>query len=648
MLVYSGSKKNFDDDIRSGCIADVIKRSLYDHGIYDDNESEYTAWENSLVKMQEVLDEKQFSGDLQVAVEYEIPQTSKRVDFLIAGEDDNSKKNVVVVELKQWEEAHHTENNGIVSAFTGGMMRSVAHPSYQAYSYAKTIENFCATVQDEHISLFPCAYLHNYKTSRRSELTYPIYSEILDESPIFIKNEEEKLRRFISKYVKKGTKEDLLLSIDHGKIRPSKALQDVLVNMIKGSDEFVLIDEQKVAYEIIKEKVKDALAGHGKYTIVVEGGPGTGKSVVAIRLLTELVSNMKLNACYATKNSAPRNVYFDKLKQGKFKLNYVKNLFKSTGIFIDSEPGDFDCILVDEAHRLNEKSGVFSNKGENQIKEIINAAKVSVFFLDEDQIVTAKDIGSMEEIKKWAARGGSRVIAGDDLHLTSQFRCNGSTGYIAFLDDLLGIRKTANAREFDMDFDIRVFDDPLEMRETLRGMNSINNKARMVAGYCYDWITKKSNDFTVYDIELPGGFKAQWNFSNTNTWAIDNDSFNQVGCIHTSQGLEFDYVGVIIGRDLRYESGKVITDFRKRSKDDKSLNGLKGDKSQEAAAKMDRIIRNTYRTLMTRGQKGCYIYCEDEELSRYMKKRISQRKNEIENTGYDNHAGQILKVADRN
>ena len=214
---------------------------------------------NSLVKMHEVLNGGSFQDDVQVAVEYEIPQTSKRVDFLIAGEDDSDRKNVVVVELKQWEEAHHTECNGIISAFTGNMLRSVAHPSYQAYSYAKTIENFCSTVQDEHIRMVPCAYLHNYRKSKLGELTYPVYAEILEDSPVFIKNEEEKLRKFIAKYVRKGTKENLLVSIDHGKIRPSKALQDVLADMMKGSEEFTLIDEQKVAYELIREKIRDAL-----------------------------------------------------------------------------------------------------------------------------------------------------------------------------------------------------------------------------------------------------------------------------------------------------------------------------------------------------------------------------------------------------
>ena len=267
----------------------------------------------------------------------------------------------------------------------------------------------------------------------------------------------------------------------------------------------------------------------------------------------------------------------------------------------------YDCLLIDEAHRLNAKSGMFSNKGENQIKELINASKISVFFIDEDQIVTTKDIGSIEEIKKWAKELGSIVHFNKSLELVSQFRCNGSDGYLAFLDDLLGIRETANYNYFDMDYDIKLFDNPNEMRNALREKNT-NNKARMIAGYCYPW--NSQHDKSKIDIILEDGFTAQWNFY-TNSFATSLDSFEQVGCIHSTQGLEFDYVGVIIGLDLRYEDGKVITDYTKRAASDASIKGIKTSKNYALA---DKIIRNTYRTLLSRGQKGCFIYCEDKQL----------------------------------
>lgn len=621
MLIYSGVKSQFDKDILSGMIASKIERAFYRHGLYHESKAEFISWQNSLQEMYNVLNDSGFSEHIQIAVEYQIPQTSKRVDFLIGGSDTNNNDHVVVVELKQWEEAGRTNTDGVVTAYTGGMIRAVAHPSYQAYSYAKTIENFNATVQDENIALHPCAYLHNYKKSKIEEITAPIYHEIINLAPLYIKAEEKKLRAFIHEYIAKPSQGDLLYKIDNGRIRPSKALQDAIVGMLAGNDEFVMLDEQKIVFEAVKNLVECAQKDGKKRTIIIEGGPGTGKSVVAIQLLADLIANEKLVVSYVTKNAAPRNVYFEKLKRGKALNNYVKALFKSSGVFYDCKANVYDCLIVDEAHRLNSKSGLFKNKGENQIKEIINASKVSVFFIDEEQIVTASDIGSVAEIKSWANLLGSKVYSGEQYKLSAQFRCNGSDSYIAFLDDLLGIKKTANYDGFDKEYELKIFDDPTDMREALRTKNMVNNKSRMLAGYCYEWRTKKSNDLAVFDIELQNGFKARWNFSSTSTWAIDLDSFDQVGCIHTSQGLEFDYVGVIIGKDLRFENGRVVTDLTKRAKSDQSLRGLRlRDTYLEDA---DKIIRNTYKTLLTRGQKGCYIYCEDLALREYFKHRIS-------------------------
>ena len=443
---------------------------------------------------------------------------------------------------------------------------------------------------------------------------------ILIIAPLFLARDTAKLRSFIKTFIKKSDNCDLLMKIENGKLKPSKALQDSLASMLNGNKEFYLIDEQKVAYETVKKLVEKSLRDTNnvsslskKYTIIIEGGPGTGKSVVAIQLLCDLIQK-GYSVNYVTKNAAPRNIYFEKLKQNNYKLNYIKNLFKGSGSYIGVPNNYFDCLIADEAHRLNAKSGMFQNLGENQIKEIIHASKVSVFLIDENQVVTTSDIGSIDLIKKFAKDENSAVYTGDEINLVSQFRCNGSDGYLAFLDNLLNIRTTANTN-FDMDYDIRLFDSPSKMREALREKNDVNNKSRMLAGYCYNWITKKNPNSDEYDINLEDKFHAKWNFGNTSTWAIDENSFSQVGCIHTSQGLEFDYCGVIIGKDLIYKDGTVQTDYLKRAKTDTSLKGIKTTKNYALA---DRIIRNTYRTLLSRGQKGCFIYCEDKALLNYM------------------------------
>lgn len=619
MLIYKNTKGGFIADVRDNMIAYKIEDAFRAHNINHNNSAEFRSWANSLQYMRNVLDDPDISDACDLAIEYQIPLTSKRVDFLIAGVDDKDNNNVVVVELKQWETSEPTSRPDIVTAYTGGANRAVTHPCYQAYSYAKIIESFNEDVYKNGIRLYPCAYLHNYKEESRKNIDETYYKDAVASAPLFLSRDTEKLRQFIKSYIKRKDGIDLLMKIENGKLKPAKSLQDSLASMLQGNQEFYLIDEQKVAYETIKKLVSNALkqsSRQEKYTVIVQGGPGTGKSVVAIQLLCDMIK-LGHSANYVTKNAAPRNVYFEKLRQGNYRMNYIRNLFKGSGSFIDVPCNYFDCLICDEAHRLQMKSGMFQNMGEAQIKEIIHAAKVSVFFIDEDQVVTTSDVGSVELIRHYAKEEHSTIIEGEDLNLVSQFRCNGSDGYLAFLDNMLEIRQTANY-DIAMDYDVRIFSDPNRMREELRLKNHIDNKSRMLAGYCYNWDSKKSPD-GVYDIQLENGFRAQWNFGNTSTWAIDEDSFEQVGCIHTSQGLEFSYVGVIVGWDLFYRDGHVRTDYTKRAKTDASLKGIKSSRNFALA---DRIIRNTYRTLLSRGQKGCYIYCEDSELSNYLAKML--------------------------
>lgn len=446
-----------------------------------------------------------------------------------------------------------------------------------------------------------------------------MYQEAIDDAPVFLQEDGEKLTDFIVKYVSSPTDRKLFDVIENGKLKPSKSLQDTVGSVLNGNEEFEMIDEQQVAYATVLKLVENSINDDRKHTIIVQGGPGTGKSVIAVNLLAKILNNGK-TCLYVSKNGAPRYTFSESLIKGKHTLGYLKGLFKGSGCFVDTHADTYDCLLTDEAHRLNMKSGMYSNLGENQIKEIINAARISVFFIDEDQIVTMKDIGTIKEIKKQAKALGSVVHCNDSLKLTSQFRCNVSDGYIAFIDDLLQLRETANSKYFDVDYDIRVFDDPSKMRDALRKKNT-KNKARMIAGYCYPWLSKKDKSKT--DIEI-GDFKAQWNF-DTNSFATGKDSFEQVGCIHSTQGIEFDYVGVIIGLDMQYKDGRVITDYKERySKSDKSITGVNTPEKEKLA---DKIIRDTYKTLLTRGQKGCYVYCQDERLGKYIKERLSLAKH---------------------
>lgn len=613
MIVYSGNKKRFRSDAINGVIAGKLDSLFVELGIPRASYSELNAFKNSLPRIALVIEHSGIDDDVQVALEYQIPLTSKRVDLMIAG-TDGIRDNVVIVELKQWEDCSPTQRENVVKAFTGGALRDVAHPSQQAYSYAKLIENFNEDVRSNNIGLIPCAYLHNFKEENRGNICNDHYKEALKDAPVFLQKDGEKLSGFIAKYVSKPSEKKLFDIIENGKLLPSKSLQEEVGRILNGKSEFEMIDEQQVAYATVLKLVENSIKSDEKHTIIVQGGPGTGKSVIAINLLAKILNN-GFSCAYVTKTSAPRYTFQNSLIKGVHSLSYLKGLFKSSGAFVDVPSNTFSCLIVDEAHRLNAKSGMFSNYGENQIKEIINASKISVFFIDENQIVTTKDIGSIGEIKKQAKACGSTVHFNESLVLTSQFRCNGSDGYLAFLDDVMQIRNTANRTYYDIDYDVRVFDSPSAMREELRKHNS-NNKSRMIAGYCYPW--KSKTDKRVYDITLPGDFKAQWNFT-TEQFATDPNSFEQVGCIHSTQGLEFDYVGIIIGPDMRFEDGKVITDYTRRDPNDNTIKGIKTSKNYALA---DRIIRNTYKTLLSRGLKGCFIYCQDSELGEYLKYRI--------------------------
>ena len=624
MIIYKATKKDFVKDSIEGRIGFAVKAD-YENHLGKAHESEVRAWDNSLKYMASVVMTEDIADDTTICIEYRLPNSGHRIDFIIAGCDNNGQNNVVIVELKQWTEAKVVEDKKFVNTFVGGANRDVAHPSYQAWSYAVTLENYNEAVMDENINLFPCAYLHNYILFPNDKINDSSIFPEIKESPAFFHDGEKKLREFIVDHVRTSSPMDIMEKIDNGRLKPSKSLQDVLGSLLRGNREFVLLDDQKVFYENIMAFVRrTALMSNEKNVFIISGGPGTGKSVLAMNLLASSIREGHM-AAYVTKNSAPRYVYEEILtKKDRIRKAKVHELFLGSGSFVGSKENDYEALFVDEAHRLNEKSGMFHNQGENQIKEIINASRISVFFIDEAQRVTASDIGSVVEIKYWAEKLGARVHEG---RLSSQFRCNGSDGYLSFLDDVLDINHDDYSFGAE-DYDIEILKDPNDVVERIKELNDKDNKARVLAGYCWEWISKKDGEG--FDITIEKyGFQHQWNFSKTKTWAIDDGSVDQIGCIHTSQGLEFSYCGVIIGPDLRYENGRVITDYTKRAKTDKSLDGLKtlckkGD--ELALEKVDAIIRNTYKTLLSRAMKGCFVYCTDEALAEHLRSEIERNK----------------------
>lgn len=619
MIIYQSTKSSFLDDVFKRDIDSVILNAFRlrtGHGV---SRQEMRSWKESLFAIAKVLHDDSIPASCGVAVEYGIPQTSKRIDLLLSGRNADGRDNLIIIELKQWEYAKRTSMDGVVRTRFSQGESDTSHPSYQSWSYAELLRNFNETVDREGVPLQPCAYLHNCPDG--GDLLDPFYAHYIQLSPVFLAGEQErtKLRDFIARHVRQGDRGELIYRIENGKIRPSRRLIDALQGMMSGKREFVLIDEQKLVFETALARANDAENG-GKQVVIVDGGPGTGKSVVAVNLLASLIAQGR-NTRYVSKNRAPRQVIEHALA-GSLRRSRIATLFGGSGSFIDSPPDAFDTLVVDEAHRLNEKSGLYGNQGEHQVSEIIRAARCAIFFIDEDQRVTWKDIGRRDDIAARARQANAQVTM---LRLESQFRCSGSDGYLAWLDDVLGIRLTANQLLDPREYDFRVLDTPQEVRRLIGARNAPSNRARMVAGYCWDWKSKK--DPAAMDVVIPElGFGMQWNLaSDEGLWITARNSVNQIGCIHTCQGLEVDYIGVVIGPDLIVSEGKVQTRPEKRSKQDQSIKGYKKalkTSKESARAKADAIVRNTYRTLMTRGMKGCYVYCTDPELARYLRSRI--------------------------
>jgi uncharacterized protein len=641
MIVYQSTKDGFLDDTFNRDIEDVVLASFKARTGHSVAKSEIRAWKESLLAMGKVLHSCAVPGSAGVAIEYGIPQTAKRIDFMLAGTNADKRDTLIVVELKQWQTAQKTDMDGIVRTRFEHGDKEVSHPSYQAWSYVSLLKNFNEAVYESELELSSCAYLHNYDGS--GAIKDPFYADHLAKAPVFLKGdiERKRLAAFLEQHVRHGERDNLLYRVEHGRIRPSKGLIDSLVGMLQRKEEFVLIDDQKVVFEtaLAVARSVDGSGGPGtKQVVIVDGGPGTGKSVVAINLLVALTQDRRV-AKYVTKNSAPRAV-FERVLTGTRKKADISNLFVGSGAFTETKSNVFDALIVDEAHRLNEKSGLYGNRGTHQVGEIIGSSRASIFFIDEDQQVTWKDVGEKADIERRAKRAGAKVT---HLKLASQFRCSGSDGYLAWLDHALGIRETANQMlDPEAEFDFQVFDSPTKLLRTIERLNRPTNKARMVAGYCWDW-KSKSNE-KVVDVVIPEhNFAMQWNLAQDGgLWIMAPESVKQIGCIHTCQGLEVDYIGVIVGPDLIVRNGKVQTRPECRSRQDQSIKGYKKllEADPEAAkGKADRIIKNTYRTLMTRGMKGCYVFCTDAATQNYFRSRLRKES-------WPGSSAPVLRVAD--
>ena len=617
MILYKNSAIEFRNDVDGNLISERIEDEYFRKMGRKASPGERMAWNNSMHFMETIVRKSRIPDDCGVLVEYNIPSTSKRIDFVLTGHDENDSRNFLIVELKQWTEAEATDKDGLVLTYLNSGLHETTHPAYQAYSYKKYLRDMNEAVWQGDINAVSCAYLHNYKRKKDEPLLREQYKKITEDTPLFFNSDAEKLESFVQRHVGKGKGMEILYEVENGKIRPSKKLVEYVSDIYRGNPVYTLLDEQKVACSNIL-----SIAGKkrkGKATVIVDGAPGTGKSVVAMNAFVSLLE-MHLNVRFVAPNSAFRESMVDTL--GKSKADTKKKigyLFSGSSSYINAKTDEFDALVCDEAHRLKKK-GAYMYKGESQVEDIVRASRVSVFFVDDFQAIRPDDEGKVSRIEEVAMKYGSEVFK---VRLDSQFRCSGTDGYINWVTHTLQIADTGNYGGWDKDaFDFRLFDDPMALYAAVCRLNGEGFKARLLAGYAWPWTQEKDGnaDAQVDDVTIEEyGFHMPWNSRlKREEWATDPSTINQVGCVHTSQGLEFDYAGVIIGNDLRYDpvTGKLYADF-KNYYDVPGKKGLKNDNET-----LTSYVKNIYRVLLTRGMKGCYVFCRDKGMKEYLRSRL--------------------------
>jgi DUF2075 family protein len=622
LILYNDSLEAFKCHVDSNQIVDMLVSEFHLKLGYRPSPSEQNSWNHSLRFMETAARRAELPGDCGVLVEYKIPTTSKRIDFMLTGQNEDEEDHFVLVELKQWSEANKSKINNLVNTFIGGAHRDVLHPSFQVLTYEKFLSHMNEGVHRSNIIGKACVYLHNFKKRDPEPLLDDSFQDFTSSAPVFFKDDIDQLQLYLKRFLSKGNGKKISYIIEGGKLRPSKKLMDTVVGLFKGNEEFILLDEQVVAYETIVHECLSA--GTGKKVVVVEGGPGTGKSVVSMNVFGKILGNNK-NVVFVAPNAAFRDTMVAMLSKGKVGTQvYLKNLFKGSSAFVDVPESFYEAIIVDEAHRLKGK-GTYMYRGQNQVEDIISSAKVSVFFIDDAQQVRPDDIGSTHEIRKIAQRYNAQVMW---MKLKTQFRCSGAEGYINWITDVLQIEDTANAEGWDIEaYDFRILDTPQQVQNLIKA-KSQESSARMLGGYAWPWTSIKNGnlDAEIDDVVIEEhDFKMPWNSRRIGSaWATQTEGVDQLGCIHTSQGLEFDYVGVLFGNDIRFdpETNKVYADYS-------SYYDNAGKKNlRDEPEKLTEYIQNIYKVLCTRGMKGCYIYVRDNNFREYMKSRLqAARKN---------------------
>jgi hypothetical protein len=613
--------------------------------------SERVSWLRSLTVLGRDLVDAGLSR-VEVLVEYQLPLTSKRADVVLAGRHPRTgADSYVVVELKQWSRASSFEGSSTLVAVEH-LPGPRLHPGVQVGGYCEYLTDFLGVAAQAPDLIRGAAYLHNATDHDVRDL---FAEPATEQSRLFTGQRRGQflnyLRGLLSPEPGAAAADRFLSSA----VRPSHHLLTYAADILKQRAHFTLLDEQRVAYELVLHAVEQARERNGKTIVVVAGGPGSGKSVIALSLLSEL-ARQGYPVLHATGSRSFTQTLRKYAGRGSTR---TRNLFKYFNNFMDAQRNSIEVLVCDEAHRIRETSvnrytpKQVRERGRPQVDELLAVARVPVFLLDEHQVVRPGETGTIDVITRRASELGLDV---EIVPLHGQFRCGGSEAYEEWVLDLLGLDGGApSVWEGDGLVDVRLADSLEEMEAFLAGRQQAGETARMSAGYCWPWSDPRPDGSLVPDVHI-GGWSRPWNVKSERGvggapgsafWATDPAGFGQVGCVYTAQGFEYEWSGVIIGPDLVARDGRLVT-RREESKDPE----LK-KRTAVSEAEADRLIRNTYKVLLTRGMRGTMIYATDPATREYLaglvrpRRGLETRYEAVAQGMYQRTAGDHSSVATR-
>ncbi|UGT40908.1 DUF2075 domain-containing protein [Nocardia yamanashiensis] len=588
--------------------------------------SERNAWSNSLpVLLNDVIDAG--LGDVEVLIEYGLPHSPKRVDAVLCGAHPGTgAPSYVLVELKQWSRVESVAED-LVGIY--GYSKPSLHPVEQVRRYCEYLVDSTPALADRPEVVHGIAYLHNARSRVVAALER---YEPTAFGRLFTMDDRAQMANHLRALLNPdGSRDHALQAADeflHVEHAPSKPLLDLAAKEIQEREQFILLDEQWIAYKLVMQALERSRAEHTRTVVIVSGGPGSGKSVIALSLLGELARQGR-RVHHATGSSA----FTKTMRKIAGRRNpRVQTLFKYFNNYMSSAPRELDVLICDEAHRIRETSAnrftsaQLRAAGRRQIDELLEVASVPVFLLDENQTVRPGEMGSLAEITAAAAAVDCRV---DVVPLDGQFRCGGSDLFDAWVEHLLGLNPlkpvswSELAAEADDRFQVTSAASPQALESWLITQRERHGgTARVAAGYCWTWsdpVVQDGNKRLIDDVQI-GDWRRPWNAKpeqkvpgapESYYWASDDRGFGQVGCIYTAQGFEYDWAGVIFGDDFVRRGDKWVA--RRSQSHDPAVR-------RAPEADFEPLIRNTYKVLLTRGMQGTCVYSTDPETQEFLEK----------------------------